>query len=295
MDDPRDPRGRPSANALLLAAFIGLILWMIAAAVFAQAPAASPLDRERALTDSQRAIGRMLSAHRLRDEDGSPVDLARYRGKPLLVSFIYTGCFAACPIATQFLGKAVGEAQRALGAGTFHVVTVGFNAPFDSPAAMRDFHRRHAPGASGWSFLSGDEAAVQALAREVGFAWAPTAAGFDHLAQVTLVDADGRIVEQVYGETFELPLLINPLKGLVLGNAWEPTDWRALAEKVRLLCTVYDARSGGYRLNYALFIEIFAGLTVLFGILFYLGREMRRHRAARLRAPVRGGPSARVA
>ena len=47
---------------------------------------------------------------------------------------------------------------------------------------------------------------------------------------------------------------------------------------MRILCTVYDPRAGKYRLNYGLFIEIFAGLSVLGAIALYLGREWRRQR-----------------
>ncbi len=100
---------------------------------------------------------------------------------------------------------------------------------------------------------------------------------------------DGRIADQIYGDTFELPRLITPLKALVLGGTAPMTDWRELLERVRLLCTVYDARSGAYRLDYGLFIEIFAGLSVLLGILFYLGREWHRHRSSVPRSPAPPG------
>jgi hypothetical protein len=47
---------------------------------------------------------------------------------------------------------------------------------------------------------------------------------------------------------------------------------------VKLLCTVYDARTGKYRLDYALFIEMLAGLIVLGGTAAFLVRERRRSR-----------------
>ena len=45
--------------------------------------------------------------------------------------FVYTGCFQVCPASTQFLAKAVAEAERAIGPGSFRVATIGFNLPFD--------------------------------------------------------------------------------------------------------------------------------------------------------------------
>ena len=49
-------------------------------------------------------------------------------------------------------------------------------------------------------------------------------------------------------------------------------------ERVRVLCSVSDPLSGKYRLDYALFIEIFAGMTVLGAMAHYLVREWRRQR-----------------
>ena len=54
----------------------------------------------------------------------------------------YTGCFQVCPTTTKHLESMVRQAERALGPGTFRVATIGFNLPFDSPEAMRDFARK---------------------------------------------------------------------------------------------------------------------------------------------------------
>jgi protein SCO1/2 len=56
-------------------------------------------------------------------------------------------------------------------------------------------------------------------------------------------------------------------------------------DRVRILCSVYDPSTGKYRLDYALFIEIFAGLTVLGAIAHYLLREWRRQRRTLARRP----------
>jgi hypothetical protein len=70
---------------------------------------------------------------------GAPVRLADYRGKPLLVSFIYTGCFQVCPTTTQSLPRRSTSSTAGFGADQFNVVSIGFNQPFDSPLAMRAF------------------------------------------------------------------------------------------------------------------------------------------------------------
>jgi len=275
----RDPRNGINPNTLLLAAALGLVIWLVAGALFAQAlPAGTALDAPVALQISQRAVGKPLGDYTLSATDGTLVRLADYRGKPLLVSFIYTGCTQVCPATTQFLGRAVEEAQRALGRDAFNVITVGFNLPFDSPVAMREFQKRQGIDFPHWTFLAADAPAIDGLARDLGFVWVPTGAGFDHLTQVTIVDANGGVFRQVYGESFALPMLVAPLQELVTGAPAPAPNLAGLLEKVRILCTVYDPRAGKYRLNYGLFIEIFAGLSVLGAIALYLGREWRRQR-----------------
>ena len=83
---------------------------------------------------------------------------------------------------------------------------------------------------------------------------------------------------QVYGESFELPMLVGPLKELVTGAPAPVQSLSGLLEQVRILCTVYDPRAGRYRLDYGLFVEIFAGMSVLGAIAWYLAREWRRQR-----------------
>lgn len=275
----REPLGE--TTRLLIAAALGLLILLLSGLVFGQAlPAGQALDPRVAVERSQAAIGRQLGDYTLVAANGERVRLASYRGRPLVVSFIYTGCFEVCPTTTRFLDRAVREAQRALGP-SFQVVSVGFNQPFDSPAAMRDFQKRHGVDTPGWTFLSADAATIDALARDVGFSWSANANGFDHVTQATIVDAGGRVVRQVYGDAFELPMFVAPLKELVTGAPAPSFALGDVLERVRILCTVYDPRAGRYRLDYALFIEIAAGLTILGATVAWLFAEWRRQRRPR--------------
>ena len=277
-----DPKRWSESTRLLIAAAIGLAILLVSGLLFAQAlPPGSTLEPRTAFARSQAVIGKAVGDYTLQDGDGKPVRLASYRGKPLIVSFVYTGCFQVCPTTTRFLGEAVAEAERVLGPGTFNVITVGFNLPFDTPAAMREFGRKHGTGASGWRFLAGDTPTIDGLARDTGFSWIENTGGFDHLTQATIVDGSGRIVRQVYGESFELPMFVSPLKELVAGQSVPVHTLDELIERVRIICTIYDPREGRYRLDYALFIEIFAGLTILGATLWWLASEWKRQRPAR--------------
>ncbi len=237
-------------------------------------------DYRQVIASSQAAIGRPLADVRMRDSNGKDVRFSDYQGRPLLISLVYTGCFQACPVATQFLAEAVREARRALGHDRFTVVSIGFNQPFDSPAAMATFKRQNRIDEPDWHFLSPDPTQVDALTANLGFVYEATPKGFDHVTQVTIVDADGVVYRQVYGENFDLPMLVQPLKELLSGQASREVTLENIWEKVILYCTVYDPQTGGYRANYSLFFEIFAGLTTLGAIAWYTLRELRRARRA---------------
>ena len=277
MRDPRQTGLDP--NTLLIAAGVGLLLFFLAGVLFAQAtPSGAALDPRAVLQTSQAAIGNPIGDYTLVDAGGRSVRLAEYQGKPLIVSFVYTGCTQVCPTTTKFLDRAIDEARRALGQDAFRVITIGFNLPFDTPLAMHDFRKRQGIDRPNWEFLAADAPTVAGLARDTGFVWTPTASGFDHLTQATIIDGRGRVFRQVYGESFELPMFVGPLKELATGSPAPVQDLAGIFERVRILCTVYDPRAGKYRLNYGLIIEILVGLSVLGGTLAYLGNEWRRQR-----------------
>jgi protein SCO1/2 len=270
-------------RGLLLAAFTAFT----AAAAAQAAPA---LDERRAVAASQAAIGRNVAEHTLLDRDGRPLRLASLRGKPLLVSFIYTGCFQVCPTQTRALAEAVKGLDGVFGAHQFNVVSIGFNQPFDSPTAMRAFAAQQRIDAPNWAFLSPPPATVDKLTQDFGFSYQATPAGFDHLLGVTIVDAEGRIHSQVYGNRLNAEQLGEPLRELLrAAPLGRQVSLDALIERVRILCTVYDPETGSYRYDLKLIFEIAGGLTffVSVGVYLLLDWLRRRRREARLHVALR--------
>ena len=246
---------------------------------------ASRLNQDRALQLSQAAIGSAVGDYSLVNSAGSVVKLSNYRGKPLLVNFIYTGCFQVCPSTTRTLKRAVESAQRALGPQAFHAISVGFNLPFDTPDALRAFAREQGASLPGWDFLSPDAPTLAALTRELGFSYAPSPRGFDHILQITILDADGRVYRQVYGDDFSVRQVVGPLKDLITGTPRKDETLTGFLERVRLLCTVYDPASGTYRLKTSLLFELAGGVLGLAAMAWFFVRELRHSRAAASKTP----------
>jgi protein SCO1/2 len=238
-----------------------------------------PLDEREAVRVSQAVIGSSVSDHTLLDRAGHPLKLSSLRGKPLLVSFIYTGCFQICPTQTRALHAAVKGLDTVFGPHQFNVVSIGFNQPFDSPTAMRAFAAEQRIDAPNWNFLSPLPADVERLTREFGFTYQATPAGFDHLLGVTIVDAEGRIRAQVLGDHVSAGQLGEPLRQLLRAAPLPPRSGLAeVIERVRILCTVYDPDTGRYRYDYSLILEIAGGLTFFGSVGLHLLLDWRRRR-----------------
>src|SRR5512133_3439366 len=274
---------RPKPLAVLAGFCAALVVGGALAQPVPSSEAAAPaLDSGAALRASQAAIGRTVGDFILLDRDGRPVPLASYRGKPLLVSFIYTGCFQVCPTSTRSLDEAVRTLQGRFGPDRFNIVSIGFNQPADSPQAMKAFAAQHRIERPNWEFLSPPAAIVPPLARDFGFLYQATAAGFDHVLQVSLVDSQGRIVRQLYGDTIAADALSEPMKQLLAGAPLpQPGPLDRLADQIRILCTVYDPATGTYRVDYRLAWEAAGGITFVLSVALYMLNEWRARRRAR--------------
>lgn len=256
------------------------------AAAFMPSCALATTNAENAIALSQGALGQRLPELALTDTNGRTVRLSDYRGKPLLVSMIYTACADVCPTLLESLYPAVEAGRRALGEDSFAVITVGFDIRNDTPERLRLFARSRGIDLPNWSFLATDEESLDALAKAVGFGIYSRAGGFDHLAQVSLIDAEGRVSQQIYGAIFEPPIIIDPLKALVLRRSAPLQSLDILVDRIRYFCTVYDPKSGRYYFNYSLFISVGIGLLSFSLIVLVLLREWWRANGRGIR-PIR--------
>jgi len=259
------------------AGLAGAILALVLATV-APAGAGSRLDPDVALQASAGAIGRTLGDYRLLDGSGDGVQLVAFRGKPLVINLAYTGCTQSCPLVVQSLYDAVDAAHDVFGPDSFRVVTIGFDSAQDTPARMRAYARSQGVDLPGWRFLAADANTIAALADELGFSLVPSPAGFDHLAQTTVIDGEGRIYSHIYGSDFAPPALVEPLKALRGGEALAAVSFDGLIERVRLFCTIYNASTGRYRFDYSIFIALTIGGLSLAGLAVIIGRTLMRER-----------------
>ena len=261
--------------------YLLITVLITATSAFAETDVVDQYDADRALEISQSAIGRTLGNHQFVDRLNRSVNLHDYAGKPLVISMIFTSCHHVCPMTTKHLAETTRAARDVLGEESFEIITIGFDTAHDTPDAMRAFAREQGIDGSGWRFLSASKETIAALSDELGFIFFASPRGFDHINQVTIVGRDSIVYRQVYGITFSMPALVEPLKQLVFNRPESAGHIvSSLFDRYRLFCTVYNPASGRYEIDNSLFIQIAIGFIVLLSAAIFLWRGLRPSRPA---------------
>jgi protein SCO1/2 len=239
--------------------------------------AGQAFDYDTALKISQGALDNLVGNYAFTNADGEQLTMNDLRGKPLVLSMIYTSCYQICPMTTRHLSKVVEKARDALGDDSFSVAIIGFDTQFDTPEAMQYFANKQGISDKNWNLLSISKEDLDALSKDIGFLYFPSSNGFDHLIQATIIDADGMVYRQVYGQVFDTPLLVDPLIELVLGRPRPAQSFLdTLGSKIKLFCTTYDPVRDGYYFDYSLFLGILIGGSIIAYTVVVLVRERRK-------------------
>jgi protein SCO1/2 len=226
-----------------------------------------------------------------RDENGRAVKLAEYfKDKPVVLSLVYYDCPQLCSqVLTALLGTL--KTLPMTPGKDFVNLTVSFD-PREKPelaAAKRTeyLRRLNKPGAeAGWHFLTGEEPAIRALARAVGFryVWDPVMKQYAHASGIIVLTPRGKVSRYLYG------IGTSPLGG---PPEYPPRDLRfslldasggkigSLADQAILYCYMYDPERGTYNLVVMRLLRIFGGMTLLTlaGLIFYLRRKTKQKEA----------------
>ena len=119
----------------------------------------------------------------LTDQDSKRVSMAEYRGKPVVVTYLYTHCKETCPIQAQMIRGALDDVGHDIPA-----LAVSVDPFRDTPASAKAFNRKATmTGRLRW--VLGTRRQLQPLYR--GFAIQPQLRDSEHQSYITLVDRNG--------------------------------------------------------------------------------------------------------
>jgi protein SCO1/2 len=137
----------------------------------------------------------------LLDQDGREIKVSGFRGRSLVVSFVYTRCPLPtfCPLTSkkfQILEKSL--AADAARAGRAHLLIVSFDPAHDTPKVLREYGLRYLPAGKDpfarWSFASGKKEEIRRLADFVGLEYSEEKDEIVHNLRTAVVSPEGKLV-----------------------------------------------------------------------------------------------------
>lgn len=265
-----------SMTTTLLLALLG---WLGGVRVATAAPD-QPLSPEmRAIEVTDHRGERIDTGLRFTDHDGRVVTLSEFFDgeRPIALTLNYYRCRVVCSIQLEGVADALAQLDWQAGKD-FRLLTVSIDpreTPVDATAKRSKVLDVVGKGDDlDWTFLTGDELNVRALAAQLGIGYAYDAEQdqYAHPGVVVFITPDGRVSRYVYGLTYD-PLDVK------LG-LYEAADGKlgGPVEQIYLSCFSYDATIGQYG-PFAMGIMRLGGGTtalVLGTILFFLWRRERR-------------------
>ena len=132
----------------------------------------------------------------LQSADGGRTSFAEWRGRWLLVDFIYTRCMTYCSVQGSEFARLQRQLADPIASGKVALLSVSFDPTHDDPAALADYQSSHGNHGAGWTAARPvDHADLTALMHVFGVVAVPDGlGGFVHNAAIAVVDPDGRLV-----------------------------------------------------------------------------------------------------
>jgi protein SCO1/2 len=218
----------------------------------------------RDVTIDQRLDEQVPLALSFRDESGETVTLGKYfDGRPVILALVYYECPMLCTLVLNGLVSALRTLSFNAGE-EFEVVTVSFDPGETAALAaakkqnyLRSYSRQGAE--DGVHFLTGEAAAIESLARSVGFRfrYLPDIDEYAHGAAIMVLTPQGKIARYFYGVEYPPRDLRFALIEAAENRIGSPVD------QLLLYCYRYDPSSGRYTAVVMNIIRLGGVLTVV--------------------------------
>jgi protein SCO1/2 len=135
------------------------------------------------------------------NQSGRRISLADYRGKVLVITFIYTRC--PLPDYCPLMSSNFAEIDRALGSepalyNKIHLLSVSFDARYDTPAVLRSYGAAYTERYADekfdhWEFASGSEEEIKAITKFFGLQYSENSDQIVHSLVTAVITPAGKV------------------------------------------------------------------------------------------------------
>ena len=220
-------------------------------------------------------LGSSLPNATLVDAAGRPFDLATaFRGKALLLSFIYTRCPPGdlCPLTSAKMAQLQGEIDPR----RMHLLEISIDPNYDSPAVLRDYAKRFGVRSARWTLATGTGVTIQRLLD--GFAISSiedTTGHYVHNDELFIVAPNGRIAFIARSAAW-IPGGVLAEAESIAGEASNPFERFKLSLVASVVALCGGSEYAGIILLDVTLISLIALAVVL--VLWRVGRAIARNR-----------------
>ena len=150
----------------------------------------------------------------LTDQDGKRVAFREFRGKPVVVNFMYTSCPDVCPLLTASL-KILRDHMKPAEARDIRFLSITTDPEVDTPAVLKAYSKRHEADALNWSWLSGEVGELSPVWQGFGVSVKRIAKGLiEHTTLTVVADAQGYMRFAYFGSAPDPDVLLKDLRAL---------------------------------------------------------------------------------
>jgi protein SCO1/2 len=149
-------------------------------------------------------IGDEVPDFKLLNQDNKQIHLAQYRGRPLLLTFIYTRCPLPdfCPRTSRNFSEVYRGLKSTTKSGRRpHLLTVSFDTEYDTPAVLREYARRYMnpPDFGAWEFATGFPEDIQKITGYFGLVYRRESGQITHSLVTALIGPGGKLTRLYQG------------------------------------------------------------------------------------------------
>lgn len=163
-------------------------------------------------------VGQEVPDFILTDQDGKSVHLKDFRGKVVMVTFLYTRCPFPdkCPMIADKLGKTRALIDGIEGAREkFQVLSITIDPEYDTPERLKAYTQGNDKAFPNWAFLTGKPTDVAKVAALFGVVYWEEQGVIEHNLRTALIDQHGKLARVFPGSDWKAGEMAATVKALL--------------------------------------------------------------------------------
>lgn len=154
--------------------------------------------------------GEQVPDFALVNQNGQKISFNQFRGKPVLLTFIYTRCpFPEfCPRMSGNFAEILKDLEKTPGGlNGAQLLSISIDPERDTPAVLRKYGEGYSgrtdPGFKHWQFATGSPGEIRKAADFFGLTYSDSGGQITHGVVTALIDKDGKVLKVYFGNDWK--------------------------------------------------------------------------------------------